>query len=795
MNEFTINNYREQVAAALRATAFHSPTIYSWFGKQSQRLPRTVQRALSTNIARDYLCFHLQTQLYKDFYCQGFATLVNQKGSSAVAPVSQTPFVEALSTANAGSGYWQAGWEISEIKDTQLVVYRAGLELWVHPGECLLPNSGQIVPGMQLSLHFPKEFLSISPGYYMALSNKEFQQDEFEGLLRLYWNFTAEGALSFMRDVTLTLNRANLPFKLKVLNDPNQYTRCDAAVLYIRKTDYNAILEILEEIYPKIVTNLKEGTPVFTKRLATGVGLAENPGQEESFGLHRCQILAEGMIRAYEQGKKSLSERLQVVEDQFAGHGISLDKPFLNPGSCDIYHRQLQLPRYVRLLHETDIIAQTDFQTHSSVGASLRMADEIGQRLAQEAIWHESRCNWLGATLEESKHTNGLLSRTYRTLGADLYSGTSGVALFLAELHAASGDLAARRTALGAIQHALSHVDALPPANRLGLYTGWMGIALATARVGTVLGEEELLKQSTQLVQRTAHEDRDKSTFDLLSGNSGAIAALVVLSNILEDISLLDFAVQLGDELLQTADKSDTGYSWKSTILPKQRNLTGFSHGTAGVGYALLELFHATNDSKYRRAAEQAFNYERYWFDNDTGNWPDFREVQGRGKRKNMSLPLSFATHWCHGAPGIALSRLRAYKLLKDETCKAEAQTALCTTRKVIETALHFERENFSLCHGLAGNAEVLLYGYQVLGQEEVGSLALARDVADRSIKTYAVRGHSWLHEAAGGGKTPDLMLGLAGIGYFYLRLHNSAHPSVLILQPDHFLHKKHHAP
>jgi lantibiotic modifying enzyme len=34
-----------------------------------------------------------------------------------------------------------------------------------------------------------------------------------------------------------------------------------------------------------------------------------------------------------------------------------------------------------------------------------------------------------------------------------------------------------------------------------------------------------------------------------------------------------------------------------------------------------------------------------------------------------------------------------------------------------------------------------------------------------------------------GGGESPNLLLGLAGIGYFYLRLHNAAEfPSVLIV-------------
>ncbi|GAC1350157.1 MAG: hypothetical protein NVSMB27_29990 [Ktedonobacteraceae bacterium] len=373
----------------------------------------------------------------------------------------------------------------------------------------------------------------------------------------------------------------------------------------------------------------------------------------------------------------------------------------------------------------------------------------------------------------------------YKALGPELYDGTSGVALFLAELHAITGDTAARRTALGAIRQALSLVDAIPPFFRLGFYSGWMGIALAAARIGTVLGEEELLHQTAQLLERFVRENQDQREFDLISGSAGAVAALVVLRDILDDASLLDFAVRLGDELLQTADTSGTGYSWKSIAFPFQRNLTGFSHGTAGVSYALLELFHATGDARYCSAAELALMYERHWFNADAGNWPDFREEPMRGKRRKQ--PLSFATFWCHGAPGIALSRLRAYQILNDETCKAEAVTALQTTHKMMEMALHDGAVNFSLCHGLAGNADVLLEGYKVLGQEWAKAYLLAFEVAKFGVENYAKPGLQWPC-GTHAGESPGMLLGLAGIGYFYLRLYSPTTPAILILQRESFL-------
>jgi hypothetical protein len=774
-----MNRYHQQVEEAVRAVEILSPTTYAWFGHHSGQLSPRVKRSLTPRTARSYLLFNLRSQLYSDFYCQGLATPARQE-TDGLPVTGMTPFVESLSAANSGSGYWEDGWEVRTTADGKVAVRKGGLELWAHPEDCLVPAGGAIASGMQLRLRFPKECLNISPGFYMVASEEPLDLADSETLVRMYWNLMAEGAVPFVKNATSMLNRARVPFRLKVTNDPVRFTRCDAAVVYVPKGDYGAAAEILERVYPQVAIGLRRGTPAFTKLLAPGVGLAESPGQGESFGLHRCQLLAEGMVRAHEQGEKSVKERLQAVTDRFAEDGIGLETPFLNPGSGDDYGFQPRLPQQVQF--PSDAVGVSRMAPGSE--APLSTAHMIGRRLSQEAVWHEDRCNWLGAEPVQQRRKSGQPGMMYRALGPDLYSGTSGLALFLAELYAATGDAEARRTALGAIRQALANADSVPPPDRLGLYVGWVGIALAAARVGTALGKEELLIEATQLLRRSAGEHHGGHEFDLISGHAGAIAALVVLRDILEDASLLGFAAQLGEELLKTADETDAGYSWKSVAFPKQRNLTGFSHGTAGVGYALLELFATTGDSRYREAAEQAFRYERYWFDSAAGNWPDFREEPGQGKRGKQ--PLSLVTFWCHGAPGIALSRLRAYEGLRDETCKDEAIIALQTTCEMTERTLRSGVGNFSSCHGLAGNAEVLLYGHQVLGREWADGHVVAFEVANAGIERYAKRGHSWPC-GAGGGETPSLMLGLAGIGHFYLRLRDQGMPSALILRREHF--------
>lgn len=764
-----MNVYLQQLKTTVQATVLLPSSTFSWFGKRSQPLPSKLRKFFTSEALKNVLLVTLQEKLYTNFYCKGYAASLDWQEYYSKRPTGVKPFVEELSAVNSGIGYWSKGWLVRSLEDNKIVLFQAGLELRSEPKYCLISQGTSFASGSYASIRFPKDFPEISPGFYVAASNEPFEPEDWQSIVRLYWNLTPKGAICFTRSTTLMLNQASIPFRLKVLSNPAQFNRCDAVVLYIYQSDYDKACEILQKIYSEVINDLRQDIPALTKLLAVGVGLAEEPGQKNSFGMHRCRILAEGMILAREQGLQSVEDRLRVVSDNFAKNNINLETPFLNSGSVDRYAFSPSVSKKLQLAHNRSPTTNVE----DKLVSFLETAYTISQRLCQEAIWYQKRCNWIGTVATD---LDGL---TYSSLGSDLYSGTSGVGLFLAEIYGATGDPIAKKTALGAIRQALSKVDTVVSSSRLGLFSGWLGIAFATVRVGILLEEKTLLEQSAQFLQRIQHEYQAKQELDLISGNAGAIAALFLLSKILDDSSLLDFAVQLGEELLNTAIDYKYGCAWHTINSPKEFPLTGFSHGTAGIGYALLELFQATGESKYHQAAELAFNYEQNWFDADLENWADLRGELMRHKKS--TYPRVFSTFWCHGAPGIALSRLRAYEILKNEKYKVEAAIALQTTYKTIETLLYSGTTNFSLCHGLAGNAEVLLIGNQVLGEEFAIGTKVARKVARVGIEMYGKPEQQWPCGTAGG-TTPSLMVGLAGIGYFYLRLYNQTIPSILLL-------------
>jgi lantibiotic modifying enzyme len=324
----------------------------------------------------------------------------------------------------------------------------------------------------------------------------------------------------------------------------------------------------------------------------------------------------------------------------------------------------------------------------------------------------------------------------------------------------------------------------VPPAVRGGFYSGWTGIAVAAARVSRTLQRPELADLARGLLHEKLLALDTLESFDILSGQAGAIVGGLILHEMLGDAEALGFAIRMGEALIDRAVPSARGLSWKTSGIRHVRNLTGFSHGTAGAAYALLELASVTGETRYRQAALQAFEYERRWFNRDAANWPDFRERAVPGRRGEKAY--SYATAWCHGAPGIAIARLRAYELFGDEGCREEAEIALQTTRCAIEGWVSTGTGNLSLCHGLAGNAEVLLYGAQVLAADGVNWQEPAVHAGIFGNRHFATPGRAWPCGAPGG-ESPGLMTGLAGVGSFYIHLSGAAAPFVLAPRREAF--------
>ncbi len=359
----------------------------------------------------------------------------------------------------------------------------------------------------------------------------------------------------------------------------------------------------------------------------------------------------------------------------------------------------------------------------------------------------------------------------FEPMAPNFYDGLCGVALFLAAAQKLVGEpdfAALARSALATVVG-----EAVRPEYALALFEPGIGAAAgqssviyALVRASEFLGEEEWLHHARRFAEMLeAERIASDRKFDLISGAAGAALALLALYRAARLPEALDKAVLCGEHLLQHRSASRQGpRAWKT--LGKEEMVTGFSHGAAGIAYALLKLYEATGESSFREAAVEAEAYETSVFQPEVSNWPDFRVPRTEKGYGHM-------TSWCHGAPGIALSRLAALPILDTPQVRQDISHGLYTTRQAGTQGLD------KLCCGAMGRVETLVVAAKELG--DPAYLQEARKMASTVLRRSQPPGSY----ALGWKKAPFLASfhqGMAGIGYEFLRLAAPASlPSLLL--------------
>jgi type 2 lantibiotic biosynthesis protein LanM len=402
------------------------------------------------------------------------------------------------------------------------------------------------------------------------------------------------------------------------------------------------------------------------------------------------------------------------------------------------------------------------------MGLGMAIAAEIQQRAIRSA---DGSTTWiaLGYLHEAEKYQ-------LQAMDYSLYDGSCGVALFLAALEKVTGGAGLRELALGALQPVRKHLKdpelSQKIAKKIGI-GGGLGIGsiiYALVRISQFLGEPDLREDATQVASLLSHERiaADKN-FDIMSGAAGTILGLLALYEISTDPAVLEQALTCGHHLLSNRVASESGYKAWATV--KGRLLTGFSHGAAGIAYALLRLYTTTKKPVFREAAEEAIAYERSVFSPEAGNWPDFRP---RGSRDGRP---TFITSWCHGAPGIGLARLGSLAILDTVEIRQEIEIALKTTQQ-------FDMHGIDhLCCGTFGRIELLLAAGLQLPRIELLEIA-QKQAAWIVARAEKVGSFYLLPRFPRNIYMPSFFQGTAGVGYELLRLtYPNLLPSVLLWQ------------
>jgi hypothetical protein len=247
-------------------------------------------------------------------------------------------FYNRLHESNTGEGYFDPGWTVlRQESDGSLAVTKEGLTLHIERDRHLQPTERSASIGSIVAIHMPRNL--VQNGFYMAVGDAGV--DTYPQTVRVYFNLIPEGAVAVMESLTRQLNQIKIPFTFKVLYNPSDYGRYDSGVLYFEKNNYQAIWQFLRNIYAENHSCFRTEIPLFTKFLAPGIALAEEPdfkfAESESFGMNRCQIVANALLEARQNGDESPQSRMALIYQHFFFIGINWQHSYLNANSKDIY--------------------------------------------------------------------------------------------------------------------------------------------------------------------------------------------------------------------------------------------------------------------------------------------------------------------------------------------------------------------------------------------------------------------------------------------------------------------------
>lgn len=126
------------------------------------------------------------------------------------------------------------------------------------------------------------------------------------------------------------LDGYGIGFRAELAGDPEACRRADAAVVTVARGDAATLARVALRVRERAPFALAPAVPAFTRQLAPGIGLADEPADGTPFGRHRCGLVAAGLVAAG-PGAGAADRRAAVLERLVAA-GLDPAALHLDPG-------------------------------------------------------------------------------------------------------------------------------------------------------------------------------------------------------------------------------------------------------------------------------------------------------------------------------------------------------------------------------------------------------------------------------------------------------------------------------
>lgn len=407
-------------------------------------------------------------------------------------------------------------------------------------------------------------------------------------------------------------------------------------------------------------------------------------------------------------------------------------------------------------LNKNDIAISPDiFNNQDKIitnGSRNEKVMEIVQHLKKKAIIGNNSQNplWINTSIIDKKFHLSAMNDS-------LYDGLSGIALLYLSLWKHTKEREHLKIAESIVHDIMLRIDCSKKDVSIGAFTGLSSILYTVLNFYVLTNKTVYASYAKSLLPIIRNKLPKDNLLDVISGTAGTLIVLIRYYELTRDYKILELAKECGDLLVNKSIEISTQEVGWITI--DKKPLSSFSHGNAGIIFALHLLNRYINSEKIKDVINKGLRYET---NNKYQNyWSDLR----------ISKPDTDSAAWCHGSGGILLSRL---ELQYSDDKYVINQSQIDINHAFSNLKKCGFRKELNLCHGDIGNALILLKYAQHTKEKKWKEML--DQYFSKVIPPYILQLSDTIQPLG-------LMTGIAGVLYGLLLLDNPKLPNILTLE------------
>jgi HopA1 effector protein family len=276
--------------------------------------------------------------LYAEWYLAG--PPAPEVGSAGPLGPGDLNLIDALRAAHADADRWLDGWVVAGVSNRgRTAVSRDGRDRVLARVD-VLPRRRQCLPprvGDEVQVTARRDTLDPAGAFWFSFGGSWDEAVIPPGLVRFYWNVAQAAAPELVRALSRGLNDRVDSYALKVAVSDRDVERPDRAVMYLLPSEVAGANSTIRRTHRALGPHLRPRSPRLTLRLAEGLAVAEDPDTGESFGEHRCRLMAEALTQIRRSGHSGDDGSVDAVLEHLREAGIDPARPHLRPGSTTEY--------------------------------------------------------------------------------------------------------------------------------------------------------------------------------------------------------------------------------------------------------------------------------------------------------------------------------------------------------------------------------------------------------------------------------------------------------------------------